>query len=46
MFFDERGENMNKKELVASIVALPQGYSGTIKVANAKSHIQSDVASG
>jgi hypothetical protein len=44
MFFDERGESMNKKELVTSIVALPQGYSGTIKVANAKSHIQSDVA--
>jgi ketosteroid isomerase-like protein len=44
MFFDERGENLNKKELVASIVALPLGYSGTIKVANAKSQIQSDVA--
>ncbi len=44
MFFDERGENMNKKELVAGITPLPQGYSGTIKVANAKSHIQSDVA--
>ena len=44
MFFDERGENMKKKELAAGITPLPQGYSGTIKVANAKSHIQSDVA--
>jgi Domain of unknown function (DUF4440)/Domain of unknown function (DUF3471) len=44
MFFDERGEDMNKKELVAGITPLPEGYSGTIKVANAKSHIQSDVA--
>ena len=44
MFFDERGEDMNKKELVAGITPLPEGYSGTIKVANAKSHIQRDVA--
>ena len=44
MFFDERGENMNKKELVASITPLPQGYSGTIEVANAHSHIEGDVA--
>ncbi|MGB9236401.1 MAG: DUF4440 domain-containing protein [Terriglobales bacterium] len=44
MFFDERGENMNKKELVASITPLPKGYSGMIKVAKAQSHIDHDVA--
>jgi len=44
MFFDERGENMNKEQLVSSITPLPQGYSGNIKVVDAKSHIEGDVA--
>ena len=44
MFFDERGEDMNKRELVTGITPLPQGYSGSIKVANAKSQIQGEVA--
>jgi len=44
MFFDERGENMNKEQLVASITPLPQGYSGNIKVVDAKSHIEDDIA--
>jgi hypothetical protein len=44
MFFDERGENMNKAALVAGITPLPAGHSGTIKVVNAKSHIERHVA--
>lgn len=44
MFFDEKGHNMNKEELVASITPLPNGYSGSIVVQNAKSHIDADIA--
>ena len=44
MFFDERGENMNKTALVAGITPLPAGHSGTIKVVNAKSRIERNVA--
>jgi ketosteroid isomerase-like protein len=44
MFFDEKGHNMNKKELVASIMPLPKGYSGSILVQNAKSHIDGNIA--
>jgi hypothetical protein len=44
LYFDERGRSMNKEALVADIVPLPQGYSGTISVANAQSHIEGDVA--
>jgi hypothetical protein len=44
MFFDEKGENMNKAALVASITPLPAGHSGTIKVEKAQSHIDRDVA--
>lgn len=44
MFFDEKGHNMNKKELVASITPLPNGYSGSIVVQNAKSHIDAEIA--
>lgn len=44
MFFDEKGHNMNKKDLVASITPLPNGYSGSIVVQNAKSHMERDIA--
>lgn len=35
---------MNKEALVADIAPLPQGYSGTISVEKAQSHIDGDVA--
>lgn len=44
MFFDEKGRSMDKKALVDDIQPLPKGYLGTIKVMNAKSHIEGDVA--
>jgi hypothetical protein len=44
MFFDERGENMNKAALVAGIAPLPAGHSGTIKVEKAQSHIERNFA--
>jgi len=44
MYFDEKGRNMNKAALVADITPLPTGYSGSIKVVNAKSHIERNVA--
>jgi hypothetical protein len=44
MYFDEKGNNMNKTALVASITALPTGYSGTIKVVKPQTHIEGDVA--
>ncbi|MFI5118478.1 MAG: DUF4440 domain-containing protein [Terriglobales bacterium] len=44
MYFDEKGRNMNKAALVADITPLPTGYSGSIKVVNAKSHIERKVA--
>jgi hypothetical protein len=44
MFFDERGENMNKAALVAGITPLPAGHSGTIKVVKPQSHIERNIA--
>jgi hypothetical protein len=44
MYFDEKGRTMNKAALVADISPLPTGYSGTIKVVNAHSHIERNVA--
>jgi hypothetical protein len=44
MYFDERGRNMNKTALVADITPLPTGYSGSIRLAKAQSHIERDVA--
>jgi hypothetical protein len=44
MFFDERGENMNKTALVTGITPLPAGHSGTIKVGKSQSHIERNVA--
>src|SRR5437899_2382263 len=36
MYFDEKGRNMNKAALVGDIVALPAGYSGSIKIEKAQ----------
>src|SRR5258708_2994747 len=36
MYFDEKGRNMNKAALVADIVALPTGYSGSIRIEKAQ----------
>ena len=44
LYFDERGRSMSKEALVADIAPLPQGYSGSISVANAQSHIEGNVA--
>ena len=44
MFFDEKGRNMNKAALLADLRPMPNGYSGSIAIANAKSHIEGDVA--
>ncbi len=44
MYFDEKGRNMDKAALLADLTPMPAGYSGTIKVTNAKSHIESDIA--
>ena len=44
LFFDEKGRNMTKTELVADIQPLPKGYSGAIKVGKAKSLIDGDTA--
>ena len=39
MYFDEKGRAMDKAALVQDVAPLPPGYSGTIKVVNAKSRI-------
>ncbi len=44
IFFDEKGRNMTKAQLVADIHPLPKGYSGSIKVVNAKSRIIGNTA--
>jgi hypothetical protein len=44
MFFDEKGRSMNKVALLADLSPMPKGYSGSIAIANAKSHIEGDVA--
>lgn len=44
MYFDEKGRNMNKAAMVADISPLPPGYSGSIKLGKAQSHIEGDVA--
>jgi Domain of unknown function (DUF4440)/Domain of unknown function (DUF3471) len=44
MYFDEKGRSMDKTALVNDITPLPPGYSGSIKVVNAKSHIEADIA--
>jgi hypothetical protein len=44
IFADEKGRTMDKTALVADITPMPAGYSGTIKIANAKSCIYADTA--
>ena len=44
MYFDEKGRNMNKAALVADVTPLPPGYSGSIKIGKAQSHIEADLA--
>ena len=44
MFFDEKGRRMNKAALLADLSPMPKGYSGSIAIVNAKSHIEGDVA--
>jgi hypothetical protein len=44
MFFDEKGRNMDKAALVKDQQPLPQGYSGTIKIVQPKSHIEGNIA--
>jgi len=44
MFADEKGRQMDKAKLVADITPLPQGYSGTIKIAKPIIRIIGDTA--
>jgi hypothetical protein len=44
MYFDEKGRNMDKAALVADVTPMPAGYSGSIKIGKAQSHIAADVA--
>jgi len=44
LFFDEKGRNFTKAQLVADIQPLPKGYSGKITVGKPKSLIQGDTA--
>ena len=44
MYFDEKGNSMDKAALVASVTPLPSGYSGSIKLVKAQSHIEGNVA--
>src|SRR5262245_52252708 len=44
MYFDEKGRAMDKAALLKDVSPLPDGYSGTIEVVNAKSNILRDTA--
>ncbi|HXT26036.1 MAG TPA: DUF4440 domain-containing protein [Candidatus Eisenbacteria bacterium] len=44
MYFDEKGRAMDKSALLKEVSPLPKGYSGSIKVLNAKSKILHDTA--
>lgn len=44
IYSDEKGRTFDKAALIADITTLPEGYSGTIKVANPKSRIHGDTA--
>jgi hypothetical protein len=44
MYTDETGKNMDKSALVASIIPLPKGYSGTIKVVKPQTRFHADTA--
>jgi hypothetical protein len=43
-YFDEKGRAMDKPALVKDVSPMPAGYSGTIKLIHAKSHIFGDTA--
>jgi len=44
MFADEKGRFFDKPKLIADITPLPTGYSGTIKIQNARSRIVGNTA--
>ena len=44
IYFDEKGRSMDKTALVNDVSPLPKGYSGSIKVVNAKSRIMGTTA--
>jgi hypothetical protein len=44
MYFDEKGRAMDKAALLKDLAPLPNGYSGSIKVLNAKSNILRNTA--
>jgi Domain of unknown function (DUF4440)/Domain of unknown function (DUF3471) len=44
MYVDEKGRSMDKSGVVADITPMPAGFSGSIKVLNARSNIQGDTA--
>jgi len=44
MYFDEKGRSMGKAALLKDVSPLPKGYSGDIKMVNAKSNILGDTA--
>jgi len=44
MYFDEKGRGMDKPALVADIMPLPKGYSGTIKIVKPQSRILGQTA--
>lgn len=44
LFFDEKGRNMGKAELVKDISPLPKGYSGRIRIVRPQSRIIGDTA--
>jgi hypothetical protein len=44
LFFDEKGRNFTKAELIADIRPLPNGYSGKITVGKPRSLIHGDTA--
>jgi hypothetical protein len=40
IYFDEKGRAMDKAALLADLSPMPAGYSGSIEIVNAKSHIE------
>jgi hypothetical protein len=44
IFSDEKGRTLDKTKLVADIMPMPAGYSGTIKIDNVQSRIVRDTA--
>jgi ketosteroid isomerase-like protein len=44
IYVDEKGKSMDKNGVVADITPMPAGFSGSIKILNARSNIQGDTA--